>query len=539
MVETAKDDHGATDADITNLSTLVALEGLLVDLQAATAAVEAAEASEAQADVDAARLLVNALPDGGAKTALSGRLDAVETAIDKAAAIQAAIDAIAALPDTAALTLDDESAVEAARALVEAAKDDHGATDADITNLSKLEDLETLLVALQAATAAVEAAEASEAQADVAAARLLVNALPDGGAKTALSGRLDAVETAIDKAAAIQAAIDAIAALPTEGNLTLTHSDAVTAARALVTAAEALGATSSDITNLSTLEDLEALLVALQAATAAVEAAETSKDQDDIDDAWALVNALPDGAAKDDLAQRLYNVQALIDLEAAIAEANDAIDALPDPGSLTLGDGDDVKAARMLVEAAKAAGAADSDFGSDRLDKLAALEDELSELQKAAAIAAAEEAIEKLHPVGGLTLADLARVSSVRSLVDEVKDEYGATDDDFANLAILEAAEARMAYLAAVALVEGAERSKSQDDIDAASDAVKALPDGKEKDALQARLDALQVEEEAEDEDEDVLTRTAGNFPYHLLAILLIAGGLAVLLSRKPVWTRR
>jgi len=55
---------------------------------------------------------------------------------------------------------------------------------------------------LEAATAAVVTAETSQTQADVISARALVNALPDGSDKTALSARLDAVQAIIDARAA-------------------------------------------------------------------------------------------------------------------------------------------------------------------------------------------------------------------------------------------------------------------------------------------------------------------------------------------------
>ena len=54
------------------------------DLAAATASVVTAEGSELQADVDAAQLLVTALPDGADKTALQDRIDIVQGIIDAA-----------------------------------------------------------------------------------------------------------------------------------------------------------------------------------------------------------------------------------------------------------------------------------------------------------------------------------------------------------------------------------------------------------------------------------------------------------------------
>ncbi|HSW36711.1 MAG TPA: cohesin domain-containing protein [Candidatus Limnocylindrales bacterium] len=67
-----------------------------------------------------------------------GEIAVITEAAAKTAAINAAINAIAALPTVDSLTLDNKPAVVAARALVTLAKTDHGAVDADITNLSRL-----------------------------------------------------------------------------------------------------------------------------------------------------------------------------------------------------------------------------------------------------------------------------------------------------------------------------------------------------------------------------------------------------------------
>lgn len=69
------------------------------------------------------------------------KVQQLEAAIALAAAVKAANEAIAALPDASELTIDDKAAVEEARAKVEAARK-LGATDKDFPNLSKLADAE-------------------------------------------------------------------------------------------------------------------------------------------------------------------------------------------------------------------------------------------------------------------------------------------------------------------------------------------------------------------------------------------------------------
>lgn len=66
------------------------------------------------------------------------KLVAAERRIAKLDAIRLADEAILALPSQEALTLDDKPKVVAARALVESAKRDHGAVDADFQYLLKL-----------------------------------------------------------------------------------------------------------------------------------------------------------------------------------------------------------------------------------------------------------------------------------------------------------------------------------------------------------------------------------------------------------------
>jgi hypothetical protein len=550
LVDTAKSVHGATNDDITNLSVLGEAEATIVALEKATDAVEAAEASNEQGDVYLGRALVNLLPDGAAKTALSDRLDAVQAGIDQEAAIAAAIVAIDGLPAPGDLTLAHEGAVEAARGLVSTAIDDHNADEKDITNLQDLIDAEAVIGALKAATVAVEAAEASQEQADVNAARALVAALPEGGARDALDARLDAIQEIIDaraaKEAAIQAAIGAINDLPSAKDLTLDDADDVVAARALVdTARTEHGASDEDIDNLAKLVTAEETIAALEAATGAVLTAEDSKKQDDLDAARALVADLPEGGARGALDARLDDLQDIIDAgldkDAAIQAAIDAIDGLPALDRFSLEDEDDLEAARGKVEDAFALGAAPDDIiNLDALEALEAflidlqaateavelaestrirddvndafglvidlpdsavkaellhrLEVVLTEIERLAAIAEVIAAIEALPAPGELTLADTEDVAEVRYLVKAVKSAHGVTDEEITNLDKLVDAEAVILALGkAEAAVEMAEELKIQGNVDFARGYVEKLPEGEARAALNSRLDAVEV----------------------------------------------
>ncbi|MGI6154264.1 MAG: Ig-like domain-containing protein, partial [Christensenellaceae bacterium] len=442
LVSTAIDDHGAEAGDITNLQDLVDVEGAITALKGATTAVEAAEDSKEQADVDTARGLVADLPEGGAKSDLKDRLDAVQAAIDKEAAIADAIAAIDGLPAPGALTLDHEGAVEAARDLVNTAIDDHGAEADDINNLQDLVDAEGAITALKEATTAVEAAEDSKEQADVDTARGLVADLPEGGARDALDARLDDLQEVIDakvtKEEAVQAAIAAISALPAPDRLTLDDGDDVAEARGKVDAALALGAVLGDISNLGDLETLEALLEALQEAIAAVEAAEDSRDRDDVNDAFGLVIDLPDSIVKADLLHRLEVVLTEIEKQAAIDEVIAAIEALPAPGELTLADREAVTDVRYLVKRAKSVhGVTDDEITN--LDTLVAAEKTALDLEKAAA---AVEMAESLRIQGTVDFA--------RNYVDQLPEGEARADLDVR----LDAVEAAIPVGIAAALAE-------------------------------------------------------------------------------------
>jgi len=180
------------------------LDSLLVEIyiKEATALVVIAENSNLQTDVDAAQVLVSALPDGTEKTALQNRLNAVQDIITAANILAAASvdNLIAALPGTGFITLDDRNQIEAARSAYEALTP---AQKLLVVYEALLISAESELAALQAATDLVVIAENSKLQVDVNAAQAMVNALPNGAVKTALQNRLNAVQDFIDVQTAV------------------------------------------------------------------------------------------------------------------------------------------------------------------------------------------------------------------------------------------------------------------------------------------------------------------------------------------------
>ncbi len=103
-------------------------------------------------DVVKARDLVKAAKDLGASDSDFddlGKLEDAEAMIAKLEAIRAADDAILALPTIDNLTLDDKPAVVSARALVNEAKEQHGAVDGDFNYLSTLQAAENRIRELE------------------------------------------------------------------------------------------------------------------------------------------------------------------------------------------------------------------------------------------------------------------------------------------------------------------------------------------------------------------------------------------------------
>ncbi|MEG3072474.1 MAG: Ig-like domain-containing protein [Candidatus Syntrophopropionicum ammoniitolerans] len=173
-----------------------ALEAAIAE---ATTAVEVAEASLLQEDVDAAQVLIDALTDGDAKDELQARIDAVQAAID-AAALEAAIaEATTAVEVAEASLLQDD--VDTAMALVEALEDGE-AKDALVARLDAVQEAINDRVAaeeaLAEATAAVVVAEESLLEADLAAAQELVDTLEASDAKTLLQARMNSVQLTIN-----------------------------------------------------------------------------------------------------------------------------------------------------------------------------------------------------------------------------------------------------------------------------------------------------------------------------------------------------
>lgn|GEM_PF-6565357 len=155
----------------------------------ATIAVEKAEESESQSDVNAAKISVKALPNGGDKTSLSTRLEEVQRTIDdKDKSRYAVSDAKDAVKKAENSQL--QSDVTIAKSLVRELPDD--STKASL--LKRLNTVQNTINDIKDATTAVEQAEITQTPESIDLAGKLVEDLPEGTEKYALLKRLEAIE---------------------------------------------------------------------------------------------------------------------------------------------------------------------------------------------------------------------------------------------------------------------------------------------------------------------------------------------------------
>ncbi|APR02857.1 hypothetical protein CLQ_13358 (plasmid) [Clostridium botulinum Af84] len=233
-------------------------------LQAATKAVEKAENSKNQTDVDNARGLANSLKATD-KSNLNARLDEIQK------------------------TIDDKKTEEEKQAEYEAK--------------------------LQVATKAVEKAEASKNQADVDNAKILVNSLKDTD-KSNLNARLDEVQKAIDakkteeeKQAEYEAKVQTAIKAVEKAEKTTIYEDYISATKLV---------SKLQISEIQTqlwdrLREVKVDIGRKEEATELVKLAEEDNTETNYNRALESINRLRDNELKKDLLNRLNNVKSNID----------------------------------------------------------------------------------------------------------------------------------------------------------------------------------------------------------------------------------
>ena len=342
---------------------------------------------------------------------------------------------------------------------------------------------------IQEAILLVEKAETTKTQTDLDIARTKVNELEDGELKSELIARLDAIQTEINNNKLLEATNAVIKA-----ESTLTRVD-YNSAKELVDALPDSDSKTNLLNRLQAVLDKIVNSEKLQEALDTVSKAEGSLSQDDVDTARDKVNALPDGSEKDDLISRLDKIQQEIDKEqqeaenqAKLEEATNAV--VKAEGSLSQ---DDVDKAQEFIN--KLPNGDDKDNLQNRLDKVQ------EEIDKSGDDAENQNKVEEATNAVTKAETSLSKddVNKAQDLINKLpngtdKDNLQNRLDKVKEEIAKNEAENQAKLDEATKLVEKAENTLSQSDVDTARDKVNALPDSTEKDNLISRLDTVQAE---------------------------------------------
>jgi hypothetical protein len=267
-------------------------------------AMDNAEASDKQVDLDYAKQVIDALAGSGRKDGLVARLSAQQTVIN-------------GLVDTAIAAANTQAKINDAQALVDV-------LPAGTFKTAKI----TALVAAQkvvddAATALVTAAEAADTQATLTTAKTAVDLLNDGALKTSLTARITAQQTVVDLLTEIKTIEAGITS-------SVTKQDELDAVLVKVNALPDSATKTALLLQISAVQKVSDLLnVAIgekrATALAAVVTAETNFTKADNDAASTAVEALLASALKTELSARLaVLVTKVTQVETAVAAAESA-----------------------------------------------------------------------------------------------------------------------------------------------------------------------------------------------------------------------
>lgn len=423
------------------------------DLNTATSKVQQAELSFAQEDKDSAQNLVDALPDTSQKEGLQERLDEVQRVINAMTAVEKA--------ETSLSESDTANAETLIEGLVE--------SDKKVELQERLDAVKKILEAIKA----VEKAESTNSQADKDVATSLVDALLSSDKKMELIERLKVVQDTIERLGKEEQATSAVE----QAESSYRQGD-YDAALALV---EGLEDGKVKVGLQDRLTTLDTIVKQFIEAELSVSKAESTTIQEDKDTAQLLVDSLPNSDFKNELQERLEQVQLIIDRLEDEGEATLSVEKAESTLTIT-----DFNTAQTLVNSL-GEGTIKVALQS-RLDAIKELVKQFDEATKAVENAEgsptqenkdqAEEIVNTL-PDGPLKKALIDRLTAVQDMIDKKSAEERAADS-----------------------VERAESTGLQKDKDQAQELVNSLIDEKVQTELQKRLDDLQLVIIAHDEAE-------------------------------------
>ena len=531
------DTQSSLDAAATAVGKVVDNAALLVQLQVQQAQVALAKAvtSGKLVDLNAAQVLVDALPFDAFTAPLEDRADVVSAYSAEITARQVAATTAVVTAEGAKTQANHDAAIALVNELPAAIAGVKGALATRLAAVQTAID-GAISDAVTAATAKVVIAEGSNLSADVTTAAALVNALGAGSAKTALTARLDYVSSVITATAKVvtaettktQANHDAANTDVNKLNAGTVKSDLATRlavvqadvklieATALVTAAVSSD-TKADwdkaFEAVSALADsagktTQAGLLSAQLPETLVAEAEASDKQADLDVAVTAVSGMAAGAAKTALNVRVVAQQSLLITNAttavALAETSsnykdrDAalvlVNALPASATKTqlvtrLADiataVENVRPEKALANAEASDTQADLNYAKSQIDALAGS----GRKDGLVTAAAAQQLVVNGLATSAVTAATTqAQVTAALALVDALIEGAVKT----AQLTAL-ATKQKALDDAAIALVVAAEADDLQASLTSAKTATDLLKAGDVKTSLLARITAQQV----------------------------------------------
>ena len=419
------------------------VKAYLKTISDATSAVEKAESTFSQTDVNNARNLVGSLTDVAIKTNLTDRLNAVQNQIDK---VNSIVDSVVKAERSCS-----QVDVNSARNLVNTLED--GSLKTSL--LDRLDKIQAYIDKVANATKAVDKAEISKTTDDINNAQSLIDILPEGDSnKLALQKRLDAIQQSAK-------AVSDVEKYVVKAEVSKSQTDIDIAQSKINTLPDGV-----EKTNLQNrLDAVKQYISNVTNATNAVIKAESSRSLEDINNAQDLINKLPDGATKTDLQNRLNAIKNIYNI---IQNTIDAIKKAE--GSMSQIDIDN---AQSMIN--KLPDGPEKTELQNRLDQLKA---------KLSALANATAAVEKAE--GSKLKVD---VDAAQALVNVLPLGIDRTNLQKRLDAIVENTNAVANY---TGLVEKAEKTKLQSDVTIAQNAVNTLPVGSDRYYLQCRLDAVQ-----------------------------------------------
>ncbi|MFY0516239.1 GA-like domain-containing protein [Lysinibacillus sp. UGB7] len=475
-------------------------------LTEATSAVETAELTKTEVDIDIAKEKVTALPESAAKNALQERLDRLQAELDAKKALE---DATKAVEDAERSKF--ESDIKDAQDKIDALPES-SEKDALQDRLNKVKEYVENSNALAEATKAVEKAESTKIKTDIDTAQAKVTALSESAEKDTLQSRLNALKAEQEGSNALDEATKVVE--DAEKSKSESHiKDAQDKIDALPD-----GKDKADLQDrLDKVKDEVSNSNALVEAIKAVEKAESTKKKVDVDAAQTKVMALPASVEKDALQVRLDALKKEVadstlfeELKAEVAVINKGIldgkikvdgfakartdlEAIRERGKvLTVADNKEqlnvlIDATLTLMELVEKI-----EGGENTLDNISKLPDSiikdgyLDEIAASDALVAAEAAVVKVE--GTISLADIEAADkliiklSPSKKKEELKERLNVVREKYNDL---------QALYKATKLVEEAEATKRITDIERAEKAVAQLKESPAKADLNARLETI------------------------------------------------